>query len=119
MVSLLCDGKSGSCMFCVGLCGYCFMDFYYLQERGGGTWQPCISACGKSFGGHFGQPMPITTHWLIGQVVPYQLMYGNWHGLVEMAAKIGLSWQVSCAIVRAAAACFVVVLCGYRTIHKM
>ena len=72
-----------------------------------------------SFGGHFGQPVPITTHWLIGQVVPYQLMYGNWHGLVEMAAKIGLSWQVSCAIVRAAAACFVVVLCGYRTIHKM
>jgi hypothetical protein len=72
------------------------------------------------FGGHFGQPMLIAMHQPIGQVMPYQLMHGNWHGLAKTAAKTGSSWQFCCAMVRAvAAACFVVVLCGYCTIHKM
>ena len=72
-----------------------------------------------SFSGHFGQPVPIATHWLIEQVVPYRLMRGDWHGLAEMAITTNLSWRVRCAQVKAAAACFVVVLCGYRRIHKM
>jgi hypothetical protein len=62
-----------------------------------------------SFGGHFGQPVPITSHWLIGLFMPYWQMRGNWHELAEKAAKTNLSWQVCCAMVRAAAACFVVV----------
>jgi hypothetical protein len=45
-----------------------------------------------SFGGHFGQPVPIPTHWLIGQFMPYQRMHGNWHGLAKKAAKTNLSW---------------------------
>ena len=64
-----------------------------------------------SFGGHFGQPMPIATHRLIGQVLPYQRMHGDWHGLAEKAVKTDLSWQVCCAMVSATAACSVVVLC--------
>ncbi len=62
-----------------------------------------------SFGGHFNQPMPITMHWSKGQVVPYQRMRGNWHGLAKNAAKTNLSWWGCCAMARAAAACFVVV----------
>ena len=65
---------------------------------------------GISFGGHFGQPVPIAMHRLIGQVVPYQQMCGDWHELAKKAAKTKLSWQVCCAMVRAALACFVVVL---------
>ena len=62
-----------------------------------------------SFGGHFGQPVPIAAHWPIGQFVPYRQMRGNWHELAEKAAKTDLSWHVCCAMVRAAAACFAVV----------
>jgi hypothetical protein len=32
-------------------------------------------------------PMPIATHPPIGHDLPYRPMHGNWHGLVEMAAK--------------------------------
>ena len=45
-----------------------------------------------SFGGHFGQPVPITAHRPIGQFVPYRQMRGNWHGLAKKAAKTDLSW---------------------------
>ena len=62
-----------------------------------------------SFGGHFSQPVLIVMHRPIGQFVPYWRMHGNWHGLAEKAAKTDLSWRVCCAMVRAAAACFVVV----------
>jgi hypothetical protein len=62
-----------------------------------------------SFGGHFSQPVPIAVHQPIGQFVPNWQMRGNWHGLAEKAAKTNLSWQVCCAMVRAAAACFAVV----------
>ncbi len=62
-----------------------------------------------SFGGHFGQPVPITAHRPIGQFVPYRQMRGNWHGLAVKAAKTDLSWRVCCSVVRAAAACFAVV----------
>jgi hypothetical protein len=41
-----------------------------------------------SFCGQFGQPVLITPHQLIGQVAPYQLMRGDWHGLAKMAVKI-------------------------------
>ena len=44
-----------------------------------------------SFSGHFGQPVPIATHPLIGQVVPYLPMCGNWHGLAKKAAKTNSS----------------------------
>ena len=30
-----------------------------------------------SFGGHFGQPVPIAAHWPIGQFVPYRQIRGN------------------------------------------
>ena len=62
-----------------------------------------------SFGGHFGIPVPIAAHRLIGQFVPYQRMRCDWHALVKKATKTDLLWQVCCAIVRAAAGCFVVV----------
>ena len=62
-----------------------------------------------SFGGHFGQPVPIAAHRPIGKFVPYRQIRGNWHGLAEKAAKTGLSWRVCCAMVRAVAACFAVV----------
>jgi hypothetical protein len=45
-----------------------------------------------SFGGHFGQPVPIAMHWLIGQDVPYRRMRGNLHGLAKNAAKTDSSW---------------------------
>ena len=45
-----------------------------------------------SFCGHFGQPVPIAVHWLIGQFLPYWRMRGNWHGLAKKAAKTDLSW---------------------------
>jgi hypothetical protein len=45
-----------------------------------------------SFGGHFGQPVPIAAHWLIGQFLSYWRMRGNWHGLAKKAAKTDLSW---------------------------
>ncbi len=61
------------------------------------------------FGGHFGQPVPIAMHGPIGQVVPYQQMLGNWHGLAKNAAKTDSSWWGCYAMVRAVAACFVVV----------
>ena len=63
-----------------------------------------------SFDGHFGQPMPVAMHRPIRYVVPYQWMCGDWHGLAKKGAKINLPWQVRCAMVRAAAACLVVVL---------
>ena len=62
-----------------------------------------------SFGGHFGQPVPIAVHRPIGQFVPYWQMRGNWHGLAKKAAKTNLSWQVGYAMVRAAVECFAVV----------
>ncbi len=39
------------------------------------------------FGGLFGQPMPIATHWLVGHDLPYRWMRGDWHGLAKMATK--------------------------------
>jgi hypothetical protein len=45
-----------------------------------------------SFGSHFDQPVPYAMHWPIGQVVPYQQMRRNWHGLAKNAAKADLSW---------------------------
>ena len=36
---------------------------------------------------HFGQPMPIVTHTLIGHDLPYRPMRGDWHRLAKMAAK--------------------------------
>jgi hypothetical protein len=45
-----------------------------------------------SFGGYFGQPVPMATHWPIGQVVPYQGKCGNWHVLAENAAITDSSW---------------------------
>ncbi len=62
-----------------------------------------------SYGGHFGQSVPIAAHRRIGQFVPYRQMPGNWYGLAEKAAKTDFSWRVRCAMVRAAAACFAVV----------
>jgi hypothetical protein len=44
------------------------------------------------FGGYFDQLMPITMHWLIGQVVPYQWMRGNCHGLAKNAVETDSSW---------------------------
>ena len=46
--------------------------------------------------------------------MPYQQMHRDWHGLAKKAAKTDSSWQGCCALVRAAVACFVVVLC-YRS----
>ena len=40
-----------------------------------------------SFGGHFGQPVPIPTHPPIGQVVPYRPICGNWHRFAKKATK--------------------------------
>ncbi len=69
-----------------------------------------------SSGSHFGQHVPIATQWPIGQVTPYPRMCGNWHGLTKNAAKTDLSWRGCCAMVRVAAACFVVVVClSYNT----
>jgi hypothetical protein len=45
-----------------------------------------------TFGSHFGQTVPIATHWPIGQVMPYQQMLGNWHGLAKKAANTDSSW---------------------------
>ncbi len=42
----------------------------------------------------FGQPMPITTHWPIGQVMLYQWMQCNWHRLAKKAAKTNSSGEV-------------------------
>ena len=94
--------------------------FFIIYKREGvapGSPHHCLWQ--MSFCDHFGQPVPIATHRPIGQVVPYQWMHGNLHGLAKKAAKTDSSWQVCCAMVSAAAACFVVVLCGYCTIHKM
>ena len=76
---------------------------YFVQER------EALLSWQMSFSSHFDQPMPNATHWPIGQIVPYQWMCGDWHGLAKKAAKTGSSWQVCYAKVRAAAACFVVV----------
>ena len=62
-----------------------------------------------SFGCHFGQLVPIARHWPIGQVVPYRRMRGNGHGLAKNAAETNSSWWGFCAMVRVAAAFFVVV----------
>ena len=65
---------------------------YYLQERGGDASGLALLLVAMSFGGHFGQPMPVVTHRPIGQVVPYQRMRGNWHGLAKKATKTDLVW---------------------------
>ena len=86
-------------------------NFNYMWEGvvTGGLTLPLVA---MSFGGHFSQPVPIATHWQIGSVVvPYQRMRGNRHGMAKKAAKTDLSWRDCCFMVRAAAACFVVVLC--------
>jgi hypothetical protein len=41
----------------------------------------------RQVGGIFGQPMTIAAHLLIGHDLPYWPIHGNWHVLVEMAAK--------------------------------
>ena len=43
--------------------------------------------------------------------MPYWRMRGDWHRLAEKAVKTDSSWQGCCATVRAAGACFMVVLC--------
>ena len=45
-----------------------------------------------SFGSHFGQPVPIAMHWLIGYVVPYRQMCGDWRGLAKKASKTNSLW---------------------------
>jgi hypothetical protein len=65
---------------------------YYSQEREAVPSSLALLLMQMSFGGYFGQPVPITMHWPIGQVVPYQWMRGNWHGLAKNAAKTDLSW---------------------------
>ena len=57
----------------------------------------------------FGQPTPITTHLPIVQVMPYWWMHCVWHGFAKKIVRTDLPWWGSCAIVRATAACFVVV----------
>ena len=66
--------------------------FYYLQERGGGASSLTLLLVVMSFGSNFSQPVPIATHRPIGQVMSYQRMHGDWHGLAEKAAKTDSSW---------------------------
>jgi hypothetical protein len=66
--------------------------FNYLQEREAVPSSLALLLVRMSFGGHFGQPVPIAIHWPIGQVVPYQQMRGNWHGLAKNATKTNSSW---------------------------
>ena len=75
------------------------INFYIIYKREG-----------VAPGGHFGQPVPIAMHPPIGQVMPFQPMCGNWHGLAKKAAKNNSSGQVFCAMVGATSVCFVVVL---------
>jgi hypothetical protein len=42
---------------------------YYLQEREAAPSSLALLLVKMSFGGHFGQPVLIATHWPIGQVV--------------------------------------------------
>jgi hypothetical protein len=44
-----------------------------------------------SFGNHFGQPVPITTHQSVRDNLTHETMGGNWHVLAEMATKTDLS----------------------------
>jgi hypothetical protein len=66
--------------------------FYIIYKREAAPSSLALLLVQMSFGGHFGQPVPIATHWPIGQVVPYQWMHGNWHGFAKNAAKTGSSW---------------------------
>jgi hypothetical protein len=66
--------------------------YFYLQEREAAPSSLALLLVQMSFGGHFGQPVPTTTHWPIGQVVPYQRMRGNRHGLAENATNTNSSW---------------------------
>jgi len=86
------------------------INFYIINKREGvapGGLASLLVA--MSFGDHFGQPVPIATHPPIGQVVLYRRMRGDWQRLAEKTAKTDSSWRGRCAMVRAAAACFVVV----------
>jgi hypothetical protein len=65
---------------------------YYLQEREAAPSSLALLFMQMSFGGHFGQPVPIVTHWPIGKVVTYQRMHGNRHGLAKNATKTDSSW---------------------------
>ncbi len=80
---------------------------YFVQEREVAPSGLALLLVWMSFGGHIGQPVPITTHWPVGQVVPYQWMHDYWHGLAKNAAKTSLSWWDCCAMVRVSA-----VFCG-------
>jgi len=44
-----------------------------------------------SFGGHFGQPVPIATHQSVKHNLPHRPMRGDWHVLANLAAKNNLS----------------------------
>ncbi len=82
---------------------------YFVQDREVAPSGLTLLLLWMSFGGHFDQPVSIAMHWPIGQVVPYQRMCGNRHGLAENAAQTESSWWGCCAMVRVAVACFVVV----------
>ena len=84
------------------------INFYISTREGGGTRALLLLA--MSFDGHFGQPVPIATHPPIGQVMLHRPMCGDWHGLTKKSAKTDLVGRVFCAVVGAAAACFVGVL---------
>ncbi len=66
--------------------------FFYLQVREAAPSSLTLLFVQRSFGGHFGLPVPITMHWPIGQVVPYQRMRGNWHRFAKNATKTDSSW---------------------------
>ena len=74
---------------------------HYLQERGGGAWRFHIVACGKCLSAAI-LANPCQS--------PRTGQHGDWHGLAKKAAKTDSLWSVCCAMVRATAACFVVVL---------
>jgi hypothetical protein len=60
---------------------------YFIQEREAAPSGLALLLVEMSFGGRFDQPVPIAMYWPIGQVVPYQRMHGNRHGLAKNAAK--------------------------------
>jgi hypothetical protein len=48
------------------------INFYYPQDREAAPSSLAFLLVQMSFCGHFGQPVPIVTHWPIGQVMLYQ-----------------------------------------------
>jgi hypothetical protein len=54
-----------------------YIILYFVHEREAVPSGLALLRVQMSFGGHFGQPMPIATHCLIGQVIPYQWMHSN------------------------------------------